>query len=81
MSEQTPAAERVAERFARWLEKVDAIGQREGFFDPPGLGFACPGSHARRPYAGEDGIFRQLFESGVPPEFAIGEALAAEDYE
>jgi hypothetical protein len=64
--------------FESWLAKVDEIGIREGVFDSPAARFLCPGTLPRRPYAGRDGIFFELFESGVPAELAIGEALAAD---
>ena len=66
--------------FALWLEKVDAIGIREHIFDKPTDRFLCPGSKPRRPYTGEDGAFYRLWQEGVPPEFAIGEALVMEDW-
>lgn len=67
-------------KFLRWLAKVDRIGQREHIFDKPGVRFLCPGSKARRPYFREDGAFYELWASGCPPEFAIGEALAMESW-
>jgi hypothetical protein len=64
--------------FEEWMAAVDKIGIRERIFDKPTVRFLCPGSKPRRPYTGEDGAFYQLWKDGVPPEFAIGEALAME---
>ena len=58
--------------FERWMEAVEKIGIRERIFDRPDLRFLCPGSKPRRPYTGADGAFYQLWEDGVPAEFAIG---------
>lgn len=69
-----------ARQFLRWMAKVDRIGQRERIFDKPHQHYLCPGSRSRRPYLGKDGAFYLLWESGCPPEMAIGEALAEEGW-
>jgi hypothetical protein len=67
--------------FDKWMDRVEQIGIEEGIFDPPEMRFACPASGPRRPYRGEDGLFFQLWQSGVPCQMAIGEALVEQDTE
>jgi hypothetical protein len=64
--------------FEAWMKQVDVLGVREGVFDPPDAKYLCPGSKPRRPYTGKDGVFYELWESGVPIGMALGEALAAD---
>jgi hypothetical protein len=65
--------------FDKWMAKVDALGIKLHIFDKPDVHFLCPGSKPRRPYTGTDGVFYQLWEDGVPVEFALGEALVEQD--
>jgi hypothetical protein len=65
--------------FEEWMDQVDKLGIAQGIFDPPGTVFLCQGSRPRRPNKGEDGLFFELFQSGVPVEYAIGEALVADE--
>lgn len=67
--------------FEKWIDAVDKLGIKEGIFDKPDARFLCPGSKPRRPYTGIDGVFFELFASGVPVEFALGEALVEQDGE
>ena len=62
-----------------WMDEVDRLGVEAGVFDPPHLVTACSGSRPRRPYRGEEGMFRLLFNSGVPASMALGEALTEDD--
>ena len=66
-------------RFDEWMDAVDKIGIRERIFDAPDARFLCPGSKPRRPYRGQDGVFYELWQSGVPAEFALGEAMVEQD--
>lgn len=52
--------------FDEYMQCVREVATREGFRSDF--------------YVGEDSIFRELHRSGIPAEFAIGEALAAEDF-
>ena len=61
------------------MAEVDRLGKKEGVFDPPDIRFACPMTRARRPHTGTDGVFYELWASGVPPQFALGEALVEQD--
>lgn len=55
-------------KFATWMKKVEQIAVDED----------C---HLPKFYAGKDGMFYRLWQEGVPPEFAIGEALVEQDCE
>jgi hypothetical protein len=67
--------------FDEWMQKVDELGIAEGMFDRPDVKYLCPGNAPRRPYRGKDGVWFQLFENGVPPAFALGEAMVEQDCE
>jgi hypothetical protein len=65
--------------FEKWFAEIDRLGVAEAIFDPSEARFLCPGSKARRPYAGDDGFFRSAFDSGMTPQQALGEALVEQD--
>jgi hypothetical protein len=67
--------------FDRWMDRVEEQGIEEGIFDPRDIKFACPATRARHPYRGEDGLFFQLWQSGVSWQMALGEALVEQDAE
>lgn len=65
--------------YDQWFAKLEAIGVKERFFDPPDIKFLCPGTHPRRPYKGKDGFFFECFESGMSPTQALGEIGIEQD--
>jgi hypothetical protein len=65
--------------FKQWMDAVDSIGTAEGIFDRPEHHPLCSGSEYRRPYRGEDGIWFDLYKSGMTPRQALGEAFVEQD--
>ena len=59
--------------FEKWFAELDRIGIKEGLFDSPDVAPLCSGSSRRRPYSGDDGLFRQCYDSGMTPTQALGE--------
>lgn len=65
--------------FEEWFQSLDKLGQKARCFDAPDVRFLCPGSKARRPYKGTDGLAFECYEMGLTPEQALSEMLVEQD--
>jgi hypothetical protein len=55
----------MSDAFEAYCDEVTRLAKQDGFRSDI--------------YRGDDGIFRQLFDSGVPAKFAMQEALVEQD--